>query len=237
MPRFDSKEYTRLRDIVQKRMKRAVSAGLMAPVHFPTVKEIRSGLVSPEVAFKAVQGYYSSGSQVKAIRQTGLVPQIESFPTLIKTRELEEARKQRQREKRKEYRRYKKVKESTTDIQKRKDYVHYLKALEGLNKIWKKAGRELGLDVNSMSPSEAVAFVEYMQYRFSQGDYTQKYMIDVFIEDYATLVREKNYSPYDITKDFDKFLADRKQLDKEALTMEGITEEEMAKYWTEFIGD
>ena len=41
MPRNDFSEYTRIRDIVQKRIKRAVKAGLAPMVHVPTVKEIK----------------------------------------------------------------------------------------------------------------------------------------------------------------------------------------------------
>ena len=70
---IDFKEYTRLRDIVVKRNKRAVSAGLMPPVHFPTVKEIRAGFVDAKSALEAVKNFYSSGSQVKAIRETGAI--------------------------------------------------------------------------------------------------------------------------------------------------------------------
>ena len=82
MSKFDNKEYTRLRDIVVKRNKRAVEAGLMPLVHFPTIREIKAGVVSPGEAMQAVKGYYSGGSQVKAIRETGLVPEFKTFTVL-----------------------------------------------------------------------------------------------------------------------------------------------------------
>ena len=95
---IDFKEYTRIRDIVQKRIKRAFQAGLAPLFHVPTVKEIKAGLVSSSEAMRALKEYYSGGSQVKAIRQTGLVPEFKSFPTLPKEKTLSKSEKrQKQR--------------------------------------------------------------------------------------------------------------------------------------------
>ena len=49
-------------------------------------------------------------------------------------------------------------------------------------KSWGEAGRNIGINLRSMSPAQAEAFVEYMDYRFSQGDYKRKYVIDEFNE-------------------------------------------------------
>ena len=57
MAKFDFKEYTRIRDIVQKRIKRASAAGLAPMVHVPTVKEIKAGIVNPQEALRALKGY------------------------------------------------------------------------------------------------------------------------------------------------------------------------------------
>ena len=231
------KEYTKIRDIVQKRMKRAVAAGLMQPIHFPTVKEIKSGFVSKEEAFKAVQGYYSSGSQVKAIRQTGLVPQIKSFPEMPKPKPVsEKIRKERRREQQREYRRRKKVRETAITPEKGKKYESYLKALQTVSRTWKKYGRDIGIDLRSLSPSQAQAFVEYMDYRFSQGDFTQRYVIDEFIQDFSRLLK-KGHSAKDITSDFNRFLEDRMQLENRYNSMEGIQPWQMQGYWDEFIGE
>lgn len=233
MATFNSKEYTRIRDIVQKRMKRAVSAGLMAPVHFPTVKEIKSGIVDPGQAMRALQRYYSGGSQVKAIRQTGLVPEFRQFPELPKQRKLtSEEQKQRRREQQRFYRQRAKVRKAALSPEKAKRYESYLKALDTVAKSWGEAGRDIGINLKSMSPAEAQAFVEYMDYRFSQGDYKRRYVIDEFIQDFVRLKRS-GHKPQNITKDFENFLENRQSLSNRKDQMEGITGSEFMGLWSE----
>lgn len=234
MAAFDSKEYTRIRDIVQKRMKRAVAAGLMAPVHFPTVKEIKSGLVDPGQALRALQKYYSGGSQVKAIRQTGLVPEFRPFPELPKQKKLSpEERKQRRREQQRFYRQRAKVRKAALSPEKAKRYESYLKALATVAKSWGEAGVNIGINLRTMSPAQAQAFVEYMDYRFSQGDYKRKYVIDEFIQDFSRLMR-RGHKPASITADFEKFLENRNGLADRAGRMEGISSSEFMGLWSEF---
>ena len=233
MAAFNSKEYTRIRDIVQKRMKRAVSAGLMAPVHFPTVKEIKSGIVDSGQAMRALQGFYSGGSQVKAIRQTGLVPEFRQFPELPKQRKLTtEEQKQRRREQQRFYRQRAKVRKAALSPEKAKRYESYLKALDTVAKSWGEAGRDIGINLRSMSPAEAQAFVEYMDYRFSQGDYKRRYVIDEFIQDFVRLKRS-GHKPQNITKDFEDFLENRQSLSNRKDQMEGITGSEFMGLWSE----
>lgn len=237
MATFNSKEYTRIRDIVQKRIKRASAAGLAPMVHVPTIKEIKAGLVSPSEAMRALKGYYSGGSQVKTIRQTGLVPEFKSFPSLPKEKPLSKSeKKQRQREYQQEYRRRKKVRETALTPEKAKKYDSYLKALESVSRTWRKAGRNIGIDLKSLTPTQAQAFVEYMDYRFSQGDFTQRYVIDEFIQDFSKMLK-KGYSSKNIVSDFNKFLEDRSQLESRYNNMEGIQSWEFSGLWDEFIGD
>ena len=237
MATFNSKEYTRIRDIVQKRIKRASAAGLAPMVHVPTVKEIKAGLVSPSEAMRALKEYYSGGSQVKTIRQTGLVPGFKSFPTLPAEKPLSKSEKrQRQRDYQREYRRRKKVRDTALTPEKAKKYDSYLKALESVSKTWKKAGKNIGIDLKSLSPTQAQAFVEYMDYRFSQGDFTQRYVIDEFIQDFSKMLK-KGYSSKNIVSDFNKFLEDRSQLESRYNNMEGIQSWEFSGLWDEFIGD
>ena len=237
MATFNSKEYTRIRDIVQKRIKRASAAGLAPMVHVPTVKEIKAGLVSPSEAMRALKEYYSGGSQVKTIRQTGFVPEFKSFPTLPKEKPLSKSEKrQRQRDYQREYRRRKKVRDTALTPEKAKKYDSYLKALESVSKTWRKAGKNIGIDLKSLSPTQAQAFVEYMDYRFSQGDFTQRYVIDEFIQDFSKMLK-KGYSSKNIVSDFNKFLEDRSQLESRYNNMEGIQSWEFSGLWDEFIGD
>lgn len=233
---IDFKEYTRIRDIVQKRIKRASKAGLAPMVHVPTVKEIKAGLVSPSEAMRALKGYYSSGSQVKTIRQTGLVPEFKSFPSLPEEKPLSKSeKKQKQREYQREYRRRRKVRETAITPEKGKKYESYLKALESVSRTWKRAGKDIGIDLRSLSPSQAQAFVEYMDYRFSQGDFTQRYVIDEFIQDFSKLL-SKGHSAKNIVNDFNLFLENRMQLQGRMNSMEGIQSWEFSGLWDDFIG-
>ena len=236
MAKIDFKEYTRLRDIIQKRIKRASKAGLAPMVHVPTVKEIKAGLVSPAEAMRAVKGYYSGGSQVKSIRQTGLVPEFKSFPTLPEEKPLSKSeKKQKQREYQRDYRRRRKVRETAITPEKGKKYESYLKALESVSRTWKRAGKDIGIDLRSLSPSQAQAFVEYMDYRFSQGDFTQRYVIDEFIQDFSKLL-SKGHSAKNIVNDFNLFLENRMQLQGRMNNMEGIQSWEFSGLWDDFIG-
>ena len=236
MAKIDFKEYTRIRDIVQKRIKRASKAGLAPLVHVPTVKEIKAGIVDPQEALRALKGYYSGGSQVKTIRQTGLVPEFKSFPSLPKEKPLSKSeKKQRQREYQRDYRRRRKVRETAITPEKGKKYESYLKALESVSRTWKRAGKDIGIDLRSLSPSQAQAFVEYMDYRFSQGDFTQRYVIDEFIQDFSKLL-SKGHSAKNIVNDFNLFLENRMQLQGRMDNMEGIQSWEFTGLWDDFIG-
>ena len=236
MAKIDFKEYTRIRDIVQKRIKRASKAGLAPLVHVPTVKEIKAGIVDPQEAMRALKGYYSGGSQVKTIRQTGLVPEFKSFPSLPKEKPLSKSeKKQRQREYQRDYRRRRKVRETAITPEKGKKYESYLKALESVSRTWKRAGKDIGIDLRSLSPLQAQAFVEYMDYRFSQGDFTQRYVIDEFIQDFSKLL-SKGHSAKNIVNDFNLFLENRMQLQGRMDNMEGIQSWEFTGLWDDFIG-
>lgn len=236
MAKFDFKEYTRIRDIVQKRIKRAASAGLAPMVHVPTVKEIKAGIVNPQEALRALKGYYSGGSQVKTIRQTGLVPEFKSFPTLPELPPLsKDQKRQRERDRQRDYRRRRKVRETAISPEKGKKYESYLKALESVSRTWKRAGRDIGIDLKSLTPSQAQAFVEYMDYRFSQGDFTQRYVIDEFIQDFSKLL-SKGHSAKNIVNDFNLFLENRMQLQGRMENMEGIPSWEFSGLWDDFIG-
>lgn len=239
MAGMNFKEYTRIRDIVVKRNKRAAAAGLMPLVHFPTVKEIRSGIVDKKQAFRALQDYYSSGSQVKAIRQTGYVPeirQLQQFPKMpAQPRPTTEQKRERKREQQRKYRQKQAIKR-IDDRDRSIALLYAYRAVETIEKTWKEAGMDLGVSLSAMTPSEVRAFLEYIDYRFSQGDYTQIYVIDEFVQDFSKL-KKKGYTPKQIQDDFDKFLEKRKGIHDRSLLMEGITEGEMRKYWDEFIGD
>lgn len=230
----DFREYTKLRDIVVKRNKRAYAAGLAPLVHFPTVKEIKAGLVSRSEAMNALKAFHAGGSQVRAIRQTGLVPEFKQYRELPKERKLsEEERKQRKREQNRLYRQRQRIRKEA-GAEKSKKYESYLKALDSVSRAWKRKGFNLGIDLQSLSPSQAQAFVEYMDYRFAQGDFLQRYVIDEFIQDFSSLLKS-GYNPKSITKDFNEFLENRKQLGARSASMEGVTPDYIQGVWYDFI--
>lgn len=231
---FDSKEYTRLRDIVRKRNIRLSEAGLAPLAHFPTVKEIKAGFATPSEALKAVKEYYSGGSTVKAVRQTGLVPEIKYFPEMPKPDIKPEISKaERKREQDRAYRRRKAVKQLSQYEGEQKRYVGYLKSLETVINRWKEGGMDLGIRMEDMTPSEAKGFVEYIEYRFAQADFKKKYIIDVFIEDYADL-KKKGYTGKEIISDFNNFLEEQHALKTRKERMEGVSSKKFKKMWSKY---
>ena len=87
-----------------------------------------------------------------------------------------------------------------------------------------------------MSPGMSKKFVDYMEYRFSQGDYKNKYAIDTFIRDFGTLV-QKGYDFKDIQKDFGAFLVKQKELGKNQRRTNkyGIASDEVDQAWRTFV--
>lgn len=234
MAKRDFSEYTRLRDIAQKRQKRLVAAGLAEPIKIPTVWDIKSGFVDPGQAMRELQNYLSGGSTVKAVRQTGLVPEFRQFPSAPpKKKRTPEELKELKRLRDRQYRQRKRIIETTGDTEKQKGRINLLKAVATLGR---KGFALFGVDVNKMTPSEAADFAEYMEYRFSQGDFTNKYVIDRFVKEYDAL-KKKGYDTATLKKDFDKFLEDRGQLRSRSDNMEGLTTEELNGLWSEFIGE
>lgn len=232
------KEYTRLRDIVVKRNKRAVQAGLMVPVHFPTVKEIKAGYVTPYRAMEAVKSYYSSGSQVKAIRQTGLTPPVYSFPVMPKPTALTpDEKREKRRQQSREYRWRKSLKNSDAfnELEEFEQgrQLSYIKALSSLTRKWTEAGLDIGEYLSKLTPSQVQAMVEYIDYRFDQATYKKDYVIDEFIADFGYALKQ-GYSADQIIGDFETFLSKRDDLRKNSLSMEGITKDEFMKLWRTF---
>ena len=226
----DFKEYSRLRDIVVKRNKRAVEAGLMPVVHFPTVKEIKAGIVTESEARRYVEEYYSSGSQVKSIRQTGLTPEVRSFREL--PQDSEGAKKAKRKRQQREYRQRRRIRTHAPTPEKAERLERFLKGARSFANKFTALGLKPPFDPDNMTPKEAQLFAEYMDYRFSQGDYDQKYVIDEFIMDYAK-IRDK-YSPETIVSDFEKFVEDHTGLEERADQMEGLTSDEFDDLWSDF---
>lgn len=205
---FDSKEYTRLRDIAQKRIKRGQAAGYgLDGVKVPTVKELRQrGEYAQQIEMMRLQQFLQTGFSLERRRQA-------SRETLT-----EEQRRERRREQSRDYRRRKK----TYDYEpaKGKKYREYLKGV-----------KTMGVDI---PPSQLPAFFAYMDYRFAQGAGSKKYVFDIFVDDFKTMIR-KGYNPEQILGDFQKFEAEQAEIASRAGSMEGMTAEKAVGLWDEFV--
>ena len=231
------KEYSRLRSIARKRLERAFRAGLMPEIKIPTVKEIR-GSDNPEAFLNAVKSILNDSSTVREIRTTKTPPKI-SFPKTpaapVQKLSPEEKRIRRNEQKRRSKAKRAVEKASPTAAEGRKR-AGYLKALETVSKKWREAGIDVGNWLGVMSPGMSKKFVDYMEYRFSQGDYKNRYAIDTFIRDFGTLV-QKGYDFKDIQKDFGAFLVKQKELGKNQRRTNkyGIASDEVDQAWRTFV--
>lgn len=243
MADFNSKEYSRLRSIARKRIERAAAAGAAAPVHIPTVKEVRAS-ADPGQYMAAVQQFLSSpGSKLSNVRKDNNITftKFEPVPKPPTTKrkskyKSEEERLARRREQKRRSKAKRAVEKAASDEKEARKRVGYLKALETVTEDWKKQGIDIANWLGVLSPAKAKAFTDYMEYRFSQGDYNSKYVIDTFIRDFGELVKN-NYNFKDIQDDFDAFLERQKQMKKDAKNTNkyGITEDEVDSAWRKFV--
>lgn len=219
-------EYSKIRNIVRKRNERLVQKGLAEKIHFPTVNEIKSGKVSSEVAFRYVHNYYTSGSSVSEFKKNASLPIIDPIEKFAK--KVKKSKRKYSQERQFDYvdKHSKNEKESTT-------HIAYLKALKTIKAKFEQHGRYLDLDLQTMSPSETQDFVEYMDYRFSQGDFSKKYVIIDFVRDYEK-ARAQGYTTDQLKKDFEKFVIDRMGVKKEAKSIKQMSTGKFTRLWKDF---
>lgn len=233
---MDYKEYSRLRAIASKRLKRAAAAGYNIDTHVPTVKEVRASK-NPADYMKAVKKFLNDNdSKLAVVRKSGgSYAQIEVKPSRPK-KPLTDAQRARRREQNRRSKAKRAVERSAISEADAKKRTGYLKALETVSEKWKEAGIDIGNWLGVLSPKKAQAFADYMEYRFSQGDYKNRYTIDTFIRDFGELVK-RNYNFDDIKGDFDNFLDKQKQLSKNRrrTNQYGITEDEVDSAWRKFV--
>lgn len=237
---MDYKEYSRLRSIARKRIERAVEAGKASPVHIPTVKEIRASGKDPERYLANVKSFLESPtSSLAKIRKTPEVKftviDFAEKPKRAK-KPISEAQRARRNEQKRRSKAKRAVEKASANEAEARRRVSYLKALETVSKQWREAGLDVGYWLAGFSPTRAKAFVSYMDYRFSQGDYKNRYTIDTFIRDFGKLV-SKNYNFTDIEKDFGQFLEKQKKLktNKKKASKYGVTEDLIDAVWRKFV--
>lgn len=231
------KEYSKLRSIARKRIERAAAAGIMEYIRIPTVKEVRAS-ANPEAFLSHVRSILNEPSTVRQIRRSGSAPAV-NFPELPKeaTRKMSAEEKRARRNEQKRRSKAKRYIERTSESEAEgRKKVGYLKSLETVAKKWREAGVDVGNWLGIMSPKMSKQFVDYMEYRFSQGDYKNRYTIDTFIRDFGTLV-QKGYDFKDIQGDFGQFLDKQKQLEKgkRKTNKYGISSDEVDQAWRKFV--
>lgn len=237
---MDYKEYSRLRSIARKRIERASAAGAAPYVRLPTVKEIKAS-GDPERYLKEVREFLQMpGSSLRYAKKAEIPVvniQISHAPVIKEKKARNEAERRARRNEQKRRSKAKRAveKSSGSEAEARKK-VGYLKALETVSRNWKEAGIDIGNWLGVLSPAKAKSFVDYMEYRFSQGDYKNRYTIDTFIRDFGELV-QKGYDFKDIKADFGAFLYKQKQLKSNSRKTNkyGISEDDIDSIWRKFV--
>ena len=204
---MDYKEYTRMRDIAQKRIKRAQAAGKGLEWNIPTVKELRkSGEYVSQIWFAQLSQFVSTGPSLSREREKNRKPLTP----------------EQKREKRREYQywnRRQRVAREHERVDYPKKYQSYVTAL-----------RKLEVDI---PPSKLPAFFQYLDYRFAQGKDSKQYVIDLFVADYKEMLR-KGYNPNQILSDFQKFEANQAGVEERSNHMIGMSYEKAADLWSAF---
>lgn len=233
------KEYSRLRSIARKRIERASAAGAAEYTRIPTVAEVRA-IANPEQYMSAVKEFLSKPSlrAVKKADSNLSFPRIELAPTppVTSKKRSEADRIARRRESSRRSKAKKAVVQAAGSEAEARKKVGYLKALETVAAKWREVGIDAGNWLGVLSPKKARQFTEYMEYRFSQGDYNAKYVIDTFIRDFGELVK-RDYNLDDIQQDFGNFMENQKRLEKnkKRTNKYGITEDFVTAAWQKFI--
>ena len=238
-------EFTRLRDIARKRNIRLVEQGLTSPINFPRVRDIRNDPVRYQKELERLRNYVGQGATVKAVKQSGtgfynpefgLPPFGVQKPKEKSKRQLTEAQRARKNARARQRYAEQKVFEYG-GAEKGKRYKGYLKSLQTVIKEWQKVGYNPGFDIENLilKPDQARAFVEYMDYRFTQSDFNNKYVTHEFIEDFGKII-QKGKQPSQILNDFKAFMKDREGLKSRSRRMRGMSASEALNLWDKFVG-
>ena len=111
-------------------------------------------------------------------------------------------------------------------------YRERVRSLTKQEKSYIKAARTLGLHI---TPANAKAFAEYMDFRFAQGGDSVHYKVARYVEDYMSVMAKRGYSPSEILNDFNQFLSDRAALESSAASMSGVPAADIDSLFEEFL--
>ena len=205
---IDYKEYSRQRDIAQKRIKRMQEAGYKIKVHIPTVKELRADPGRASTEFSNLSKFLSGSNSLSAKREANRP-------------KTPEAKREARREYERMRRRVKVTEAFQQEVGTKTDYKRFIKGI-----------KKLGFD---FKPSQLPAFYKYMEYRFAQGTSSYKYAFATFVEEYDAMLR-KGYKPEHIIDDYQQFVADQEATKRKSRRMKGTDNKTAKKYWSQFGG-
>ena len=230
------KEYSRLRSIARKRIERAAAAGKIPLIRIPTVAEVKASDY-PELYMYAVQDYLKTpGAGLKWAKAENVAVTTPAFPAAPKIQKLSPEQKQERRRMQKRASKARQKIRANYSQEDAKKRISYIKGLQTIIDKWEKVDKSMAKQLRSMSTSQLQSFSDYMEYRFSQGDFSQVYVIDTFIRDFSALM-EKQYNTKDLLSDFDTFLSKQDSLKKNKKKAEkhGITAQKARALWEKFI--
>lgn len=236
---MDYKEYSRLRSIARKRIERAAAAGKIEKVEIPTVAQVRRS-ADPEAFLKGVKAFLNTPgaglSWLKADENLSF-PRLELPEAPPNTKLSAEQKAERRRRQNRLSKARARIRKEAGTPEEAKKKASYLKGLNTLISKWEAAGLDAGKWIKGMTPKQLQSFADYIDYRFSQGDYTVKYSIDTFIKDFGEMVKQ-NYNLENIQMDFGVFLDKQKKLSKNRKQVQkyGITEDFVDAVWKKFVG-
>ena len=212
-------EYSRLRSIARKRAERLSEVGLSSLMTFPTVKELKAQGINAAQAVKSIESYLAAPTKTREYRKIDEEQRPVFIPTasgVLVTRKEKEKQERRKEQNRQSSRRYR----------------ERVRSLSKQEKSYIKAARTLGLHI---TPANAKAFAEYMDFRFAQGGDSVHYRVARYVEDYMSVIAKKGYSPNEILNDFNQFLSDRAALMQNAENMKGLTPGMIDELFEDFI--
>jgi len=241
-------EYSRLRDIAQKRQKRLVSAGFFSGIHIPTVKELRASGADPAAEIAKLHRFLAGPTTVKSVRQAG-IRQIMVTQTLTvqpiqkpkrQRKPLTEAQRARKNQKaREKYALEQAIKSvSAKNRNAIRSAMKLLKRMRDEARGVKIPGLQYDPEMLFLDTALTRDFAQYMEARISQYEHDASAWYQELghrIEDYAK-IRQKGRTYSDIAGDFNDFLLDQAGMDERAGEMSGMSSTELQNAWTAYIG-
>lgn len=204
-------EYTRLRDIAQKRLGRLISAGLAQPgISFPKLRELKTEAERFQ-ALQDVRKFVQEPTRVKEVRSAGNIVAISPAGIVV-----DDPKKIARREKQRQAR------------QARREAIAKLTPQQ---QSMLKGAKTLGMPIKT---KDIPAFVAYMEYRFSQYSDSRFYLFADYAEDFGKL--SKSHSKDSILSDFERFRADYESL-HDPVDATGYSAMEFQNMWNSFIND